>query len=115
MARMIIGAAAGTLILVLWAVKSAAPQVDGAATYKQSCRTCHGVTGVPPQRALDQYKNIATFADPGFFAGRSDDSLVAVITKGIGKDMKPFKEKLTNGEIVAVAKYIRTLMKPKQP
>ncbi len=114
MARSSVGTTVVALLL-LGGTHSAAAQADGAAAYKQNCRTCHGVIGVPPQRALEQYKKIATFAGPGFFAGRSDDSLVAVITKGIGKDMKPFRAKLSNDEIVAVAKYIRGLAKPKQP
>lgn len=113
MTRTRIGTTVGALVLL--GASSAAAQADGPAVYKQNCRTCHGVIGVPPKRALDQYKKIATFKDSAFFATRADDSLVAVITKGIGKDMKPFKDKLSKDEIIAVAKYIRTLEKPKQP
>ena len=51
--------------------------------------------------------------DKAFVSTLSDDSLTAVLTRGIGKDMKPFKDKLTAQEIEAVVKHVRTLGAPK--
>lgn len=89
-------------------VRAQAP--DGQALYREHCRTCHGVTGKPTDRARHEYKRVPTFADPAFFAHRSQDSVVAVLTNGASssKDMKSFKDKLTHDEMVAVAHYIRT-------
>ncbi len=113
----VIGAALG---LVLAASTGAAQTPaatatpDGAALYRQHCKTCHGSTGTPPQRMLAKYKDLPTL-DSAFIAARSDDSLVVVIRDGIGRDMKPFKEKLTAQEIAAVAQFLRTLGASKAP
>lgn len=84
---------------------------DGQALYRQSCRACHGAAGVAPQRMLTLYKTLPAL-DSAFLAKRSDDSLVAAIQNGVGRDMKPFKDKLTKDEILAVAKYVRTFAAP---
>ena len=78
----------------------------GKAPYEANCRKCHGVRGVPPKTMKAKYPKIATF-DAEFFAKRSDDSVVTVLTKGKGDDMKSFKSKLTHDQMVAVAAYIR--------
>ena len=78
----------------------------GKAPYEANCRKCHGVRGVPPKTMKAKYPKIATF-DAEFFAKRSDDSVVTVLTKGKGDDMKSFKDKLTHDQMVAVAAYIR--------
>ena len=78
----------------------------GKAPYEANCRKCHGVRGVPPKTMKAKYPKIATF-DAEFFAKRSDDSVVTVLTKGKGDDMKSFKDKMTHDQMVAVAAYIR--------
>jgi mono/diheme cytochrome c family protein len=83
-----------------------AQAADGQSIYRDECRTCHGATGKPTQRAASQYKNMPTF-DAAFFANRSQDSIVAVLNHGLGKDMKSFKGKLSPEEVVAVAKYVK--------
>ena len=97
------------LVLALAPARAAAQGPDGQALYREHCRTCHGVSGKPTKSATTQYKKIPTL-DLAFLAARSDDSLVAVLTKGVGKDMKSFKEKLTPEEMRAVAQYLRTLV-----
>ena len=84
----------------------AAQAADGKSTYVDECRTCHGAVGKPTQRAVSQYKNMPTF-NAAFFANRSQDSIVAVLNHGAGKDMKSFKDKLSAAEIAAVAKYVK--------
>lgn len=83
-----------------------AQAADGKSIYIEECRTCHGAVGKPTQRAVSQYKNMPTF-DATFFAHRSQDSIVAVLNHGAGKDMKSFKDKLSAAEIAAVAKFVK--------
>ena len=94
-----------------------APQApDGQALYQKHCRACHGVVGAPPKNMMALYKNLRAF-DSTFLAKRSEDSVVAVLKHGAGRDMKSFKDKLTPEQMVAVAKYVRTLgsAAPKAP
>jgi len=81
---------------------------DGKAIYDDNCKKCHGVIGTPPKTMKTKYPKIATF-DAKFIAERSDDSVVKILTKGKGEDMKSFKDKLTADEMMAVAKYVRQL------
>ena len=83
-----------------------AQAADGQSIYREVCRVCHGPAGKPNQRTVGLYKTIPTF-DASFFATRSQDSIVAVLNHGAGKDMKPFKGKLSPAEIAAVAQYLR--------
>ncbi len=91
------------------AVAQAAQALDGQALYRTNCRSCHGTNGRPPQRAIEQYENIPSLADSAFMARRTDDSLVAVMRRGVGRDMKSFSGKMTVAEMRAVAQYVRTL------
>jgi mono/diheme cytochrome c family protein len=84
----------------------AAQAPDGKAIYLEQCRQCHGAAGKPTHMALAQYKNIPTF-DASFFGKRSQDSIIAVLQHGVGKDMKSFKDKLSADEIAAVANYVK--------
>ncbi|MGH7619847.1 MAG: c-type cytochrome [Gemmatimonadaceae bacterium] len=83
---------------------------DGKAIYEENCRKCHGVRGTPPKTMKEKFPKIATF-DEAFAAKRTDDSVVKVLNKGVGKaeDMKSFKDKLSPDEMAAVAKYVREL------
>lgn len=98
-------------VAVLAARPASAQTPDGQALYREHCRTCHGLTGKPTHLALTEYPRIPTFADSAFMAGISEDSIVTIITNGVGdgKEMKSFKKKLTHDEIIAVARYVRTL------
>ena len=86
-----------------------APSQDppGKEPYEDNCRKCHGVRGVAPKTMKAKYPKIATF-DSAFFAVRSDDSVVTVLTKGKNENMKSFKDKLSHDQMVAVAAYIRS-------
>jgi mono/diheme cytochrome c family protein len=95
------------------AAQTPAPAPDGAALYQANCRACHGPSGVPPQRMVAIYKELAPL-DSAFLAARSEDSLVAALRDGIGK-MKGYKEKLTPEQIAAIAKYVKTLAAPATP
>ena len=84
---------------------------DGKEVYLANCKQCHGVIGAPTKAAQGKYEHIASFVDPAFFAARSEDSIVTVLKNGKGRDMKSFKEKLSEPEMHAAAQYIRTLAK----
>jgi hypothetical protein len=47
----------------------------------------------------------------GVFEKRSEDSIAPVLKNGKGCDMKPFTDRLSDPEMHAVARYIRTLGK----
>src|SRR5512141_1173832 len=78
---LVLGVAAG---LALCASSGAAQAPDGQALYRQYCRTCHGLTGTPPQQMLRIYSTLAPL-DSTFLASRSQDSVVAVLRDGIGQ------------------------------
>ena len=95
------------------ALTSAFPQdEDGQILYRKNCRTCHGATGEPSAETRKKYPTIKALNDSAFLAGLSDDSLLVVLRNGKGKDMKSWSDILTESEMVAVVKYVRTLPKP---
>jgi mono/diheme cytochrome c family protein len=95
------GAAAGG------AIATNVPDSQGKELYEANCRKCHGVRGVPPKSMQTKFPKIATF-DAAFFAKRSEDSIVTVLTKGKNEDMKSFRDKLSHEQMKAVAAYIRS-------
>jgi mono/diheme cytochrome c family protein len=99
----------GVLLAASGAMSVAAAQApDAKALYDENCRKCHGVIGNPPKTMKEKYPKIATF-NAAFVASRTDDSVVKILTRGKGEDMKSFKDKMTPEEMMAVAKYVREL------
>ena len=97
----------GVLLAASGAMSVAAAQApDAKALYDENCRKCHGVIGNPPKTMKEKYPKIATF-NAAFVASRTDDSVVKILTRGKGEDMKSFKDKMTPEEMMAVAKYVR--------
>jgi mono/diheme cytochrome c family protein len=90
----------------------AASDPDGAAVYRQQCRSCHGARGVPPARMLTLYPTLKTLADSTLQAHMTTDSIVAVLRHGKGKDMKSFTDKLSAAEMLAVARFVKSLGSP---
>ena len=91
-----------------------AQEPDGKELYNANCKKCHGVRGTPPKTMKAKYEKIATF-DAEFIAKRTDDSVVKVLMKGKGENMKSFKNKLSPPEMMAVAKYVRELGEKSHP
>ncbi|MBA3854031.1 MAG: hypothetical protein C0503_06420 [Gemmatimonas sp.] len=85
------------------------PDTLGRTLYRTNCRACHGVLGAPTRLSLSKYRRIPNLTDPAFWAGRSADSVVAVLRRGVGEDMESFAGKLTPDEMRAVAVYARSL------
>lgn len=98
----------------LFARAAAAQEPEGAAVYKEHCRTCHGAAGKPTRLALSQYPKIPVM-DSTFVAARSVDSIVTILTNGKGKDMKSFKAKLSPNEMHEVAEYVRSMAAARKP
>ena len=90
----------------------AAPEPDGAALYRQNCRSCHGARGVPPTRMLSIYPALHSLADSALQARVTTDSIVGVLRHGKGKDMKPFADRLSPAEMLAIAKFVKTFGSP---
>jgi mono/diheme cytochrome c family protein len=100
----------GLAILVVAGVKPlAAQQADGQAVFRENCKSCHGINGVPPEREQAKYKKLRSLGDSGFVSELPQDSIVTIVTKGIDKNMKSFSDKLSEAEIRAVAGYIKEL------
>lgn len=107
--------AIGLLLAASGALSTASAQgPDGKALYDEHCKKCHGVLGTPPKTMKTKYPKIATF-DAAFIAKRTDDSVVKVLTKGKGEDMKSFKDQMSAPEMAAVAKYVRELAAKAKP
>jgi mono/diheme cytochrome c family protein len=85
----------------------ASAEPDGAALYRQNCRSCHGARGAAPERMRSVYPSLKNLADPAFLARVSADSIVAILRHGQGKDMKSFSDRLSPAEMQAVARYVK--------
>ncbi len=84
---------------------------SGQASYEANCRKCHGARGVAPKVMVTKFPKITTF-DAVFFAKRTDDSVIAIMTKGgATADMKSFKDKMSRDQMKEVATYIRSFAK----
>jgi len=83
----------------------AAKNVNGANIFREKCSMCHGING-------KGYSAIKTpnFTDPKWQAAHSDKVLKDAIENGVkGTAMVSFKDKLSQQQITAVLKYIRSL------
>ena len=96
--------------LALGASAALGQEADGKALYETHCVKCHGTDGVPPEILASRFKNLKPLSDPAIYEGVSVDSTVAVLENGIGV-MKSYKGTLDHAQEVAIAEYIRTLVK----
>ena len=100
--------ASALLAVALAATRVEAQEPDGAALYKQNCRSCHGAQGVPTPRMVSLYPKLKTLADSAYLASLSTDSIAVVTRAGVG-DMKPYADKLSPDQIAAIARFVKTL------
>jgi len=82
----------------------------GRLLFTENCQKCHGARGMPPKVIREKFTKIPTM-DAAFFAARSDDSIVTILTNGKSDVMVSWKAKLSPVEMRAVAEYIRTFAK----
>jgi mono/diheme cytochrome c family protein len=97
------------IVAAAQAPAAGATEPDGAALYRQNCKSCHGAKGIPPERMVTLYPTLKTLADSAEQARLTEAAIVAVLQHGKGKDMKPFTGKLSAAEMAAVAKFVKTL------
>lgn len=75
--------------------------IDAAKLYATNCAACHGVNrqGTP---------GLAPALTATALAGKSEDTLIATVTKGKpGTAMAPFEGRLTKDEIHALVDFVR--------
>jgi mono/diheme cytochrome c family protein len=80
---------------------------DAKVLFDQNCKSCHGPRGIPPQTMVKLMK--VPPLDSAYFAKKTEDSVVVVLKKGRGTNMKPYGDRLSAEQILAVARYIRQL------
>jgi cytochrome c oxidase cbb3-type subunit 3 len=98
------------LAVTLGATGAAAQAPDGAALFRRHCRACHGAEGVPPAGMAAAFPSLTSLAEPAV-TGRAEDSLVQLLQDGRGS-MKSFREKLSDEEMRAVARFVKALGPP---
>jgi mono/diheme cytochrome c family protein len=91
-------------VLALGAAGACA-QDDAAALYKAKCQVCHGADG--KGSPAGQKLGVKDFHSPEV-AKLSDEELFKATKEGKGK-MPKYDGKLTDDQIKALVKYIRTL------
>jgi mono/diheme cytochrome c family protein len=96
-----------SLVLVAslaWA--SSAFAADGAAVFKAKCAMCHGADG-SASTGMGKSMGLKPPSSPEV-QRMSNADLTSVVTNGKGK-MPAYKGKLSDDEISAVVKYVKTL------
>lgn len=94
--------------MLLPASGSAQAQVDAAALYKARCLICHTANG-------DAKIKNASFADGVWIHGSSLAEIATTIRDGVkGTAMLPFKSRLNDAEVDALARYVRAFDKTLQ-
>lgn len=93
--------------------RSAAAQApaapDGPALYRQYCRSCHGARGKPSAQMSGVYPSLVTLSDSAVQAKLTVDGVAALLTKGNGKEMRPFADRMSQDQLHAVAEFVKTL------
>jgi cytochrome c6 len=79
---------------------------DGAATYKAKCAMCHGADG-SASSGMGKSMGLKPLGSPEV-QKMSDADMTTIVSGGKGK-MPAFKGKLSDEEITAVVKYVKTL------
>ena len=92
MNKAVVFAAGIAVALSLGAGVAAAQGVNADSLYKKHCKSCHGATGTPTERMVGMYPDLKGL-NATTLKGLSADSIGGIITKGKGKDMKPFSGK----------------------
>ena len=98
---------AACAMLALSAAGATAGAQDGKALYGEQCKKCHGATGTPAAAMVKKFKKLAVL-DAKLLEKVSEDSIVAVVTKGKG-DMKALTDKMSAADIKAVSKYVKEM------
>jgi cytochrome c6 len=103
-------AAVAVLALVPCLAKAEAPE-----QWTKLCASCHGADGVGKTKAGKKLE-IKDLTDAAYQKSFTDEQALDSLKNGLKSKegetkMKPFAEKMTPDEMVAVIKYVRTLAK----
>ena len=93
-------------VLALGLATCAYAQDDAAATYKSKCQVCHGPDG-KGDTAMGKKLGAKDFHSPEV-TKMSDADLIGITKKGKDK-MPAYDGKLTDDQIKALIKYVRSL------
>jgi mono/diheme cytochrome c family protein len=86
-------------------------KIDAKSIYEKKCKTCHGPTGKADTK-VGKENDIPDWTVAGWKGKWTEAKVIDIVKNGkSGTKMKPFKDKLTADEIVAVSKYSRSLGK----
>ena len=94
------------LITCIALASTAFAAADGAAIFKAKCAMCHGADG-SASSGMGKSMGLKALGSPEV-QKTSDADMTALVTNGKGK-MPAFKGKLSDEEITAVVKYVKTL------
>jgi mono/diheme cytochrome c family protein len=102
----------GVALLVAGAVSARA--ADAKETWDKNCKVCHGPNGNGKTRMGEKY-GIKDYTDPKVQEAMKDPEMIKTIKEGVkegGKTkMKAFGEILSDDEIKALVKYVRSFKK----
>lgn len=96
------------LVLLALAIVPTALAEDGAALFKAKCAMCHGQTG-DGQTTMGKNMKLRDLGSADV-QKQTDAELTKITTDGKNK-MPAYKGKLSDAEIAAVVKHIRSLKK----
>ncbi len=87
------------------------PSADGKGLYDKKCKNCHNANG-DGKTKIGAENDIEDWTVAGWKTKWTQQKIEDIVLNGkAGSKMKPFKDKLTADEIVAVSKYARSLGK----
>jgi mono/diheme cytochrome c family protein len=102
------------LFLLAQSPSPIAPGAGAQEIFEQRCKLCHGADGRGKTKKGKEYKT-PDFTSKKFQKRETDEEIRDAITNGVPKTkMKPFKEKLTPGQIDALVKYVRAFGEKKK-
>lgn len=97
-----------SLLALAASLPAAAQAVDAAALFGQKCAVCHGKTGTPLPVFANQ--GVRNFRDAKWQAATTDAQIQQTIKKGReGTLMRAFEKELSQAQVEALVKHIRTL------
>jgi mono/diheme cytochrome c family protein len=86
---------------------------SGQRPYNANCASCHGKDG-KGDTEQGKKKQVKDLTDPAVQAKLTDDQIAKVITDGSnekGREMKGFKDRLSDDQVKAITAYVRTFKK----
>jgi cytochrome c553 len=102
------------LLAAFTSLTLAANGFDAAATWADQCAKCHGAEGRGDTK-MGKKLSIKDYSDAAVQAGFTDDEAFAAIKEGTkdksGKTRMKAIEGLSNEDITAMVKYVRSLKK----